>query len=82
MMAELVPRLRRFRELVITDEVAAGLVAMSPATIDRRLAPDRPSDVTATALRTNPAPAPAERKAVLDVGARAVRAGGRALYPF
>ena len=40
-MAELVPRLRRFRELVITDEVACALIAMSPATMDRRLAADR-----------------------------------------
>ena len=40
-MDELVPRLRRFRELVITDEVACALIAMSPATMDRRLAPDR-----------------------------------------
>ena len=41
MMAELVPRLRRFGELIISDEVAAGLVAMSAATMDRRLAGDR-----------------------------------------
>ena len=40
-MAELVPRLRHFRELVITDEVAVALIAMSPATMDRRLATDR-----------------------------------------
>lgn len=40
-MAELVPTLRRFRELVITDEVACALIAMSPATMDRRLAADR-----------------------------------------
>jgi transposase InsO family protein len=40
-MAELVPRLRHFRELVITDEVACALIAMSPATIDRRLAAER-----------------------------------------
>jgi len=41
MMGELVPRLRRFEELLISDETAMALVAMSPATIDRRLAPDR-----------------------------------------
>ena len=41
MMAELVPRLRRFEELVIGDDTASALIAMSPATIDRRLAPDR-----------------------------------------
>ena len=40
-MAELVPRLRRFQELVISDEVACALLAMSPATMDRRLAADR-----------------------------------------
>lgn len=40
-MGELVPRLRRFEELMIADETAALLMAMSPATIDRRLAPDR-----------------------------------------
>jgi len=40
-MAELVPTLRRFGELDITDETAALLLAMSPATMDRRLAPDR-----------------------------------------
>jgi hypothetical protein len=40
-MAELVPTLRRFGELEITDELAGALVAMSPATIDRRLAPAR-----------------------------------------
>lgn len=41
MMADLVPRLRRFGELEVTEEVAAALISMSPATIDRRLAPDR-----------------------------------------
>lgn len=41
MMGELVPRLRRFAELDVTDQTAAALVAMSPATIDRRLAADR-----------------------------------------
>lgn len=41
MMAELVPRLRRFGELTVTDQTAEALVAMSPATIDRRLAADR-----------------------------------------
>jgi transposase InsO family protein len=40
-MGELVPRLRRFEELDISDETAALLVAMSAATIDRRLAADR-----------------------------------------
>lgn len=41
MMGDLVPRLRRFEELDVTDGTAAALVAMSPATIDRRLAADR-----------------------------------------
>ena len=40
-MAELVPTLRRFAELDISDELAALLVVMSPATMDRRLAPAR-----------------------------------------
>ncbi|MFN2538717.1 MAG: transposase family protein [Mycobacteriales bacterium] len=40
-MAELVPTLRRFAELDISDELAVALLAMSPATMDRRLAPDR-----------------------------------------
>lgn len=37
----LVDSLRRHGELIISDAVAAQLVAMSAATIDRRLAPDR-----------------------------------------
>ena len=41
MLAELVAVLRHFRELVITDETAALLVAMSAATIDRRLSDER-----------------------------------------
>ena len=40
-MGELVPRLRRFEELDISDDTQAALLAMSPATMDRRLAPDR-----------------------------------------
>ena len=40
-LADLVERLRRFAELSIDDSTAALLVAMSPATIDRRLAPAR-----------------------------------------
>ncbi len=40
-MGELVATLRRFGELDVSDAVAAALVAMSPATMDRRLAPDR-----------------------------------------
>ena len=40
-MAELVPTLRRFQELVITDDTEMALLAMSPATMDRRLAQDR-----------------------------------------
>lgn len=41
MMGELVPRLRRFAELDVTDQTAVALGARSPATIDRRLAADR-----------------------------------------
>src|SRR5450755_7246 len=41
MMGELVPTLRRFAELDVTDATASALVAVSAATIDRRLAPDR-----------------------------------------
>ncbi|MDP9143854.1 MAG: transposase family protein [Actinomycetota bacterium] len=40
-MAELVASLRRHGELDITDEVAAALISMSAATIDRRLSGDR-----------------------------------------
>ncbi len=40
-MVELVSTLRRFAELEISDELAALLVVMSPATMDRRLAPAR-----------------------------------------
>lgn len=40
-MVELVATLRRFGELDVSDEVAAALVAMSPATMDRRLAEAR-----------------------------------------
>ena len=40
-LGDLVARLRRFGELEISDEIAGLLVAMSPATIDRRLGPDR-----------------------------------------
>jgi len=40
-MADLVPRLRRFGELEVTDEVAAALQTMAASTMDRRLAADR-----------------------------------------
>src|SRR5680860_1797018 len=40
-MVELVATLRRFGELEVSDEVAAALVVMSAATIDRRLAQAR-----------------------------------------
>ncbi len=40
-MVELVASLRRFGELDVGDDVAAALVVMSPATMDRRLAPER-----------------------------------------
>jgi len=41
MLAVVVPLLRRDGDIVISDEEAALLVAMSPATIDRRLAAER-----------------------------------------
>lgn len=41
MMGELVPTLRRFKELDVPEETAAALVGMSAATMDRRLAADR-----------------------------------------
>jgi len=40
-MSELVATLRRFGELDISDQTAAALLAMSPATMDRRLAAGR-----------------------------------------
>ena len=40
-MGELVATLRRFGELDVSDELAGALTGMSPATMDRRLAPDR-----------------------------------------
>ncbi len=40
-MADLVPRLRRFGELNVTDEVALALLKMGASTMDRRLAPAR-----------------------------------------
>jgi len=53
-MAELVPRLRRFQELVITDDAEPALLAMSPATMDRRLAPDRAKLLVRGRSRTKP----------------------------
>jgi len=41
MMGELVPTLRRFEELAISDHTERALIAMSAATMDRRLAEDR-----------------------------------------
>jgi len=40
-MTVLVPTLRGFGELEISDELAAALMKMAPATMDRRLAADR-----------------------------------------
>ncbi len=54
MMSELVPTLRRFAELDVTDEVATALVAMSPATMDRRLAADRAKMVLKGRSHTKP----------------------------
>jgi hypothetical protein len=54
MLGELVVVLRRFGELVIEDAVAAQLVAMSAATIDRRLAPERKKHQFKGRSRTKP----------------------------
>lgn len=54
MMGELVPTLRRFQELDVSDELAASLSAMSPATMDRRLAPDRAKMVLRGRSHTKP----------------------------
>lgn len=40
-LPDLVPRLRRFKELQIEDTTAAQLLRIAPATIDRRLKSDR-----------------------------------------
>ena len=40
-IGELVPTLRRFEELRISDDTERALIAMSAATMDRRLGPDR-----------------------------------------
>ena len=53
-MAELVPTLRRFGELDIDDDVAAALLAMSAATMDRRLAGDRAAMTLRGRSRTKP----------------------------
>jgi len=53
-LAELVATLRRFGELVLTDETTALLVAMSAATIDRRLAGDRANMVLRGRSHTKP----------------------------
>ncbi|HET7386722.1 MAG TPA: hypothetical protein VFJ19_08685 [Nocardioidaceae bacterium] len=54
MMAELVPTLRRFEELEITDETTDALVAMSAATMDRRLAEDPMRSWPSRAAHTKP----------------------------
>ncbi|MGK2927962.1 MAG: integrase catalytic domain-containing protein [Acidimicrobiales bacterium] len=54
MMGELVPTLRRFEELAVTDEVADALVVMSAATMDRRLAEDRAKLVLKGRSHTKP----------------------------
>ena len=53
-LADLVVRLRRFDELEIDDATAALLVAMSAATIDRRLAPARAAMVLRGRSHTKP----------------------------
>ncbi len=53
-LGEPVERLRRFGELVIDDATAALLVAMSAATIDRRLAGERKKHQLKGRSRTKP----------------------------
>src|SRR5450631_961027 len=53
-MAEPMPTLRRFGELDVSDQVAAALVAMSPATMDRRLAADRAAMTLCGRCHTKP----------------------------
>jgi hypothetical protein len=53
-MGELVPRLRRFEELDVSEETAALLVGMSAATMDRRLAGDRAKMVLRGRSHTKP----------------------------
>nr|AIT42141.1 putative integrase catalytic subunit [Streptomyces sp. CNQ-509] len=56
MLPELVPVLRRHRELSLDDESAELLMSMSAATISRRLAPYRQSSGTAPRLRPGSRP--------------------------
>lgn len=54
LLATLVPMLRRDDELDLTDDEAALLVAMSAATIDRRLAPVKERDGFKATSHTKP----------------------------
>jgi hypothetical protein len=56
-MGELVATLRRFGELDVSDLQAGALVAMSAATMDRRLAPDRAAMTLRGRSHTKPGPA-------------------------
>ena len=56
MIAVRVPILRRYGELDLTDREAALLVAMSAATIDRRLADERPRWWRGDAFTPSPVP--------------------------
>jgi len=53
-MRELVPRLRRFNELVITDDTALTLITKSAATMDRRLGGDRAKMLLSGRSHTKP----------------------------
>jgi transposase InsO family protein len=53
-LPDLVPRLRRFGELTVSDATAGLLVAMSAATIDRRLAPARAAMMVRGRSHTKP----------------------------
>jgi len=54
MMADLVPRLRRFEELQVSEVTASALNVMSPATMDRRLASERAKLVLRGRSHTKP----------------------------
>jgi hypothetical protein len=55
-MGERVATLRRFGELDVSDELAGALVAMSPATMARRLGPDRAAMILRGRSHAKPLP--------------------------
>ena len=77
-MAELVPRLRRFQEPVITDDAEPAMPAMSPmspARLDRRLAPDR-AKLLARGPAAHQTRVTAENRSRSDVGGMERRRAG------